>query len=182
MYLIGEKKMTNKEIEKIDEKAAENLKERFIIEVFDEKAADVSYNITPSETTLDDAICEAWREWFELVRNGHKKEYCYISVSKQIIKETEMGPQFFDYENCDNKEISEYARSFNEENESLYYISTSAGQEMDELREYVRSWEKGEPLDDIDISKMGEDDFLGLLYQKNLIGLEIIDSYKKWVR
>lgn len=174
--------MTNKEIEKIDEKAAENLKERFIIEVFDEKAADVSYNITPSETTFDDAICEAWREWFELAKNGHKKEHCYISVSKQIVEEAEMGLQFFDYENCGNDELLEYAKSFNEENESLYYISTAAGQEMDELCEYARSWVRGEPVEDIDISKMSEDDFLELLYQRNLIRLEIIDSYKKWVR
>ena len=160
-----------------------NLEERFVIEVFNEKAGDVSFNIMPAGNTLEDTILTAWETWDDLPRNGRDKTYCDITISRQIIEETETGLlQYFDYENCGNDELSEYAKSFNEENESLYYISTAAGQEMDELCEYARSWVRGEPVDDIDISKMSEVDFLELLYQRNLIRLEIIDSYKKWVR
>lgn len=53
---------------------------------------------------------------------------------------------------------------------------------MDELREYVRGWAKGDPLDDMDTSKMGEEEFLELLYKKNLVTRGIIESYKKWFR
>ena len=161
----------------------EKLLKRFVVEVFDEKAADVSFYIMGAEDTLDSTIIEAWKEWDKLPKNGHRKSFCNIEVSRQIVEETETGAlQFFDYENSDNEEIAEYSRSFNEDNEGLYYISSTSGQEMDELREYVRSWVKGEPLDDIDISKMEEDDFLELLYKKYLVSRETIDSYKKWVR
>ena len=160
-----------------------NLKERFIIEVFDEKAGETSYNIMPAGNTLEDAIVTAWKIWDDLPRNGHKKTHCDITVSRQIIEETETGLlQYFDYENCDGQEIAEYARTFNYENSGLYHIGATVGREMDELREYVRGWAKGDPLDDMDISTMGEDEFLELLYKKNLVTRGIIESYKKYLK
>lgn len=160
-----------------------NLEERFVIEVFNEKAGDVSFNIMPAGNTLEDTILTAWETWDDLPRNGRDKTYCDITISRQIIEETETGLlQYFDYENCDNQKIAEYARTFNYENGGLYHIGATVGREMDELREYVRSWGKGEPLDDIDISHISEDDFLELLYQKNLVTRGIIESYKKYLK
>ena len=166
--------MTNKEIK---------TQERFIIEIYNEKTADVDYHIMPADYTRDATISKAWEIWDELPGNGHKKSESDIIVSKQIIEETKEGfLRHFDFENCNDEEIAEYARTFNYENSGLYHIGATSGREMDELREYLRSWAKGEPLEDIDISHISEDDFLELLYQKNLIMHGIIESYKKYLK
>lgn len=178
MYSGGIKRMKNNEILK-----RANLSSRFVVEVFNEKSGDVSFSIMPAGNTLEDTILAAWESWDDLPLNGHKKADIDITVSRQIIEETETGLlRFFDHENCEDQEIAEYARSFNYENIGLYHIGAASGREMDELREYVRSWGKGEPLDDIDISHISEDDFLELLYQKNLVTRGIIESYKKYLK
>lgn len=58
-----------------------NLEERFIIEVFDKKVHDVSYDIMPAGNTLEDTIVTAWRIWDNLphslrARNGRITRVC----------------------------------------------------------------------------------------------------------